>query len=785
MRRRLQTKTGKIIILASYLTLIIIFWRSLPSPLFSDPTSTLLESRDGQLLSAIIAEDMQWRFPESKHVPEKFETCLLAFEDRYFHWHPGINPVSVYRALKQNIRQRERVSGASTISMQVIRMSRKNKARTIKQKLIESILAVRMEMKYSKEKILKVYASHAPFGGNVVGLDAAAWRYYGRPAGELSWGESATLAVLPNAPSLIFPGKNKTKLRNKRNRLLKKLLKRDKIDSTTYRLALLEDLPGKPHELPQNAIHLLTRLINEGKKGKRLKTTLDYQLQRQLRSIAAHHQKRLNNNSIQNLSILVLDNRNNKVISYIGNVISGQAGENGEMIDIITAPRSTGSILKPFLFAGMQDKGLLLPEALVSDIPAVYGNYRPENYNHQFTGAIPASKALSRSLNVPAVHMLSHYGVPRFYNNLKELGIQTLQYSPEHYGLSLILGGAEATLWDLTNAYAGFSKRLLNEATENDTNHISMDKADYLAHSQKGHKSGGSYPYSSAAAWLTLEAIQKTNRPAMQTGWENFYSSPVVAWKTGTSHGNRDAWAIGIGPEYTVGVWSGNADGEGRPKLTGVNASAPVLFHVFELLQPKKWFHKPSNMKRIEVCKISGFKASEICPETKFIEATPNGDKTPLCPYHKIIHFDQEKEYRVNLDCASPDEITTETRFVLPTVMEKYYKTRNPFYKVLPPFKEGCGNPAEGVLEIIYPENHTEIFLPRDLASTKKKVVFKAAHRQNDMTLFWFMDESFIGTTKGFHKISISPVPGEHSLTVTDERGISINRHFRVIGKKG
>jgi penicillin-binding protein 1C len=270
----------------------------------------------------------------------------------------------------------------------------------------------------------------------------------------------------------------------------------------------------------------------------------------------------------------------------------------------------------------------------------------------------------------------------------------------------------------------------------------------------------------------------------MQAGWQYFYSSPLVAWKTGTSHGNRDAWAIGISPEYTVGVWSGNADGEGRPKLTGVSASAPILFHVFELLQPKQWFQKPQDMKRIEVCKVSGYKASEICPKTKFMEAPPSGDKTPVCPYHKVIHLDQKKQYRVNRDCVSPEEIVTEIRFVLPTLMEKYYKTRNPFYEVLPPYRKDCGSPAEDVLELIYPENNTNIFLPRDLASSKKNVVFKAAHRQSDITLFWFMDESFIQITEGFHEISVNPKPGEHSLTVTDENGNSINRHFTVIGKE-
>ncbi|MFO8053615.1 MAG: penicillin-binding protein 1C [Bacteroidales bacterium] len=778
MRRFIHSIWVKLFYVLFVVWVMLRFYGSVPDDLFRDPSSTLVESCDGRLLSAIIADDMQWRFPEQETVPEKFSVCLREFEDRYFLHHPGVNPISVWRALLQNLRAGHRVSGASTLSMQTIRLSRKGKPRNIVQKVIESIMALRLEMKYSKEEILCLYVSNAPFGGNVVGLEAAAWRYYGRPPSALSWGESATMAVLPNAPGLIFPGRNKKELREKRDRLLKQLFHKNYIDTSDYHLSLQEPLPGAPHSLPQKAPHLLTHCLNDGKKGERIVSTLDYDLQIQLEQIVSHHQTRLDNNGIQNMAVLIINNKKNQVAAYTGNSISGG---NHEMIDMISARRSTGSILKPFLYAGMLQQGKLLPEALVRDVPSTYGNYRPSNFNKQYSGAVPASRALNQSLNVPCVHMLNSYGVTPFYEKLKQLGFSTLRHPPGHYGLSLILGGAEATLWDLTNAYALLSQTLLFDSPENSANHPALFQAGYDSLQGHGKPINSTLPFQPSAVWYTLKAIQKTNRPSSHSGWQNFYSSPQVAWKTGTSHGNRDAWAIGITPAYTIGVWCGNADGEGRAELTGIKAAAPVLFHVFDLLKPQGWFKKPlENMKNVKVCSRSGFKASGICPQTKFTMAPENAAKSPICPYHKIIHLNKNGNFQVNANCTPIQNMTTETWFVLPPLMEKYYKTSDPFYKPLPPFKDGCGEQSQNILEVIYPEDQDRIFLPRDITSSQKQVIFKAAHKNQNATLFWFIDKTFIATTKGFHEISVVPEKGEHTLHITDINGNSVKRRFHI-----
>ncbi len=355
---------------------IAIGFLSLPVVSFNDPTNTVLEDGKGAILSARIASDGQWRFPDCDSVPYKIEQSIRYFEDEYFRRHPGINPVSLSKALIRNIRAKKVVSGGSTITMQVVRLSRQGKPRTVVQKVIEMVLALRLELSYSKENIFLLYASHAPFGGNVVGIDAASWRYYGRPASKLSWSEAATLAVLPNAPALIHPGRNQERLLSKRDGLLEKLEEKGLIDSVSCELSKLEPLPHKPHPLPQTSSHLLDRAELDGYRGQRIKTTLDKDLQEQLNTLVERHHQHLRQNEIHNAAVLILDIKEKKVIAYVGNTQSAEENS-GKYVDIIGAARSSGSILKPMLYTLMLDEGEILPDNLVPDIPTHFSGYSP------------------------------------------------------------------------------------------------------------------------------------------------------------------------------------------------------------------------------------------------------------------------------------------------------------------------------------------------------------------------------------------------------------------------
>ena len=438
--------------------LLLAYWFCLPNPLFTYPTCMILEDNQGNLLGARIAADGQWRFPYNELLSEKFIDAIIEFEDRRFYKHPGVDPIGIARAMEQNFRLGKRVSGASTISMQTIRLSRQGKPRSIYQKMVEIILATRLEIRYSKKEILALYASNAPFGGNVVGLHSASWRYFGKNPDQLSWAEAATLAVLPNSPSLIHPGRNRQTLLAKRNRLLDRLLANGKIDELTCELAKEEPLPEKPLALPRLAPHLLDRAYQEHFRGKngqvsRLRTSIDRTLQQQATQILQRHQRDLSGNGVHNIAAVIMEVETGQVVAYVGNVI-GAGKEHGEAVDIIKAPRSTGSILKPFLYALAINDGNILPTSLLTDIPTQLKGYRPENYHKSYDGVVPARRALARSLNVPSVYLLQDYGLEKFHFGLQKIGLTTITQMPNHYGLTLILGGAEAKLWDLCNAYS-------------------------------------------------------------------------------------------------------------------------------------------------------------------------------------------------------------------------------------------------------------------------------------------------------------------------------------------
>ncbi len=777
---KLWNKTVLILSAAFFLVFLAVFF-SVPRPLFKVPYSTVIDSEEGKLLGARIAADQQWRFPEPDSLPVRYQTCVIHFEDRYFRSHPGINVFALARALVQNLRAGRVVSGGSTITMQVCRLARENPDRTILNKIIEMIWALNLELRFSKDEILKMYASHAPFGGNVVGIEAASWRYFSRPAAELSWAETATLAVLPNAPSLIYPGRFDQKLKEKRDRLLFKLLDDGEIDSMTYQLSLAEPIPEKAFALPELAYHLVERAVQE-EGQKRTRTTIDYFLQQKLNEVAQSHHRVLEANHINNLAILVADLSTKEVKGYVGNVFDKNAAEHGSHVDIIQAPRSTGSILKPFLYCKMLDEGLITPRMLIPDVPTRFGGFTPTNFNHDYNGAVPAEEALARSLNIPAVKMLQSYGVAPFYNFLKKSGMKSLTKGPDHYGLSLILGGAEVSLWNLTGMYTSLAGLLQTYNTHDGSYPVNPFselkwKKEIPVEIETQTTRG---TVSAAAVYLTLDAMKQVERPESEEGWEEFTSARNIAWKTGTSYGFRDAWAVGISGRYVVAVWAGNADGEGRQGLTGIGAAAPVLFDVLSLFPASAWFTAPvDEMEQTEVCAQSGFRPGPDCEETTVLWL-PRKSKVEVCPWHRKIHLDETAKYRVNADCYPVSKMKHQSWFVLPPAMEYYYKRSNPTYKTLPPVMAGCDQIQES-MEFIYPREWEKVFIPRYLDGTSGQVVFELVHRSADAVVYWQLDQQFLGSTSGIHQQALHPAAGWHILNVTDNQGSSITKRFLVV----
>ena len=707
---------GRLVLRIALGTVLLGYLLCMPRNLFRGvPYSTVVVDRGGQLLGARIADDGQWRFPPSDTVPEKYAKALVRFEDKRFRYHPGVDLLSIGRAVRDNLREGRVTSGGSTITMQVIRLSRQRE-RTLWQKAVEAVLATRLELRYSKRKILALYASHAPFGGNVVGLEAASWRYFGRPPGELSWAESATLAVLPNAPSSIHPGRGREELLSKRNRLLENLLRHGEISPSVYEEAITEPLPEAPVPLPSHARHL----VETQKKGVRTVLDIDLALQKRVEAVTDRFSDDLALSGAADMAAVVMELSGGGVVAYVGNTSPGRE-RTGSEVDIARSPRSTGSILKPFLYCSALQDGKILPETLLPDVPVNLGGFTPQNFDMQFHGAVPAAEALSRSLNVPAVHLLRMYGVPRFHQLLKDCGLTTLTMDASHYGLSLILGGAEGTLLDITRAYAG------------------------MVMQPRG------FPLDDPVAlWYTYEALGRVNRPD-EIDWKLVPSVRKAAWKTGTSYGFRDAWAVGVTPDYAIGVWCGNADGHGVPALTGAKAAGPVLFALLNLLpEGEKWFPEPSGGIYADVCTDSGMLKSLECPTYKSVLLPAKAMETAVCPYHKGGSF------------------------VLPPAMEWYYKPYHPEYA--PPVSAS----EVPLLEFIYPESGSVIYLPRQLDGSAGEAVFRIAHRDPGATVWWHLDGEYCGETRLVHEMGFAPAPGAHTLVAVDDKGNTAAVRFSV-----
>lgn len=758
---------------------------------FDDPLSTVILDRNGELLGATIASDGQWRFGVAAAVPDRYAAAIIRFEDRRFFRHPGIDPIAVGRAVVQNLRERDIVSGGSTLTMQVVRLARKGRARTLTEKVIEAVLAVRLEVALSKRQILALHAAYAPFGGNTVGLDAAAWRYFGREPDRLSWAETAMLAVLPNAPSLIHPGRNREALKKKRDRLLDSLQAAGILDEMACRLAKEEALPPAPQPLPMVASHLLARVRTAARRAERWKTgdgspwvrtSVQRDVQVRATDILRRHQRSLAQNGVHNAAALVVEVETGAVAAYVGNVSGAETGAHGEHVDVIPARRSTGSTLKPLLFAAMLDAGEVLPGQLVPDVPSHFGAFHPENFDRAYAGAVRAEIALARSLNVPAVRMLRSYGVDRFYSTLRDVGLTTLSRPASDYGLALILGGAEGSLWDMTGVYAGMARVAAGAGGFAPPAYSWPARTEAPGHDREP-------ALRAAACHLTLKAMLEVERPGDELSWRAYSSARKIAWKTGTSYGFRDAWALGVTSRYAVGVWAGNADGEGRPGLTGYSAAAPILFELFDLLPAGREITPPdSELHDIDVCAHSGMRAGPHCSRTRAQLVPRAGLASPPCAYCRLVHVDAPAEWQVHGDCEPVSQIRAASWFVLPPAMEMHYRRRHADYQPPPPFRADCrahGSAAQtaAALSCVYPKEAAQVYVPIEMNGGLGRIVFEAAHRNAEASVYWHLDDEYYGETRDIHQLALAPAPGPHVLTLVDENGETVRRRFTVIAR--
>jgi penicillin-binding protein 1C len=778
----------------------VAWWRMLPEPLLATPRSYVLEARDGTLLSARIAADGQWRFPSADAVPRKFRRALLVYEDKRFEHHLGVDPLAVARAVKLNVSAGRIVSGGSTLTMQLSKWVRDARGeRSYRAKFLDVLLAFRLEWRYGKGELLALYAANAPYGGNVVGLDAASWRYFARPPERLSWSEAATLAVLPNNPSLVHVSRNRARLRDKRDQLLHRLAAAGDLTALDLELALAEPLVAEPHPLPDLAPHLLETLRQQYPDRHRLRTTLDARLQANATQQVGEHSALLARQQVHNAAAIVIDNVTFEVLAYVGNSGGQEKGDRsilgkidlspfssplprGHAVDIIRRPRSTGSILKPLLYAAMLEDGTLTPRMLLPDVPTHYDGFAPENFDRQYRGAVRADEALAHSLNVPAVRMLKVYGVARFADLLRNAGMTTLTRPADDYGLTLILGGAEGTLWEISAMYASLAAMARSGEAET----APRFRAPQVLR-EAGTRARDETPIGPGSAWLTLATLLEVPRPGEEGAWRNFASSRAIAWKTGTSFGLRDGWAVGTTSRYTIGVWVGNASGEGRPGLTGSAMAAPLMFGLFNAVPSSAWFERPTYaLRAIEVCENDGYLAKDDCAtERAWVPRTSHFDL--LSPHNIRVHLDTTNR-RVDSACESPGNMRHASWFVLPPAEEYYFRRAHAAYRPLPALRADCGGSdrpgGRATLAVLYPDANARVLIPRELDGVRGRTVFEAVHRRREATIYWHLDDRYLGETHTFHQQSLDIDPGEHILTLVDDRGERVARRFSVLATR-
>lgn len=755
-----KIKLRYLILLIIGLSSVIYFLFPFQEPLFANNYGSLIKSNDGQILEAFINEQEQWHFPPTQDsIPHKLEQAVIHFEDENFHHHIGVDFKAIIRAAIGNLKAGKIISGASTIHMQVARM-RNPKPRTFINKLKESLDAIRIYLHFSDEEVLKAYLQHAPYGGNVIGYETASYKFFDKSPKQLTWGEAATLAIMPNAPGMIYPGKTSVQLKAKRNRLLNKLYRKNVITEYTNKLASIEPIPTKFYSFQKPAPHLARYLQKQYPDKQLIETTIDLSIQKLANQIASRYQTILGAYDIHNLSILIADTKTGAIKAYVGSSEFFDKFHNGQ-VDGVQAVRSSGSILKPFLYALAMEEGLILPNTLIRDLPTYFDGFSPSNANDKYAGVITAEQALIQSLNIPAVRLLNAYGYFQFYQFLKYAGISSLFRNADDYGLPIILGGAEVSLWEMIPIY----RALANEGRYTPNTLLLKNE---LKEPKKLFSSGASY--------LTLEMISNLVRPGAEHYWQKFNQQEKIAWKTGTSFGHKDAWAMGVNSQYTIGVWAGNFTGESNKNLSGASSAGPILFDLFQSLNRENknnWFdYNEMDFKEKKICTLSGLSASNSCPEVQMQLVPIEMNSMKICNYHKKVYLSNNLQFQVCSSCWSKYGKIEQDLLIYPPDIAYYLRLNGQYVDNIKPHAPDCSNyVSANSTKIIYPNLSSKLFLPRDYDGTLQAVICKLATNKAVEEVYWYLNDIYLGSTTDKHQMAIKFKKGENTLKVIDNIG--------------
>lgn len=757
-------KLKGLVILGSLLVAFLMVDRlifPLPVESLSKPNAIFVYSRDNHLMRCFMSSDDFWRKPvEFDKISPFLINTVLACEDRWFYYHPGFNIVSLISAAIDNIESGKIVRGGSTITMQIARMI-EPKPRNLKSKIIEIFRAVQLEIHYSKKELLEFYFNLAPYGGNIEGIAAASYFYFDKPPNELSPGQIAFLTALPRSPEEYRPDRNNEACYEVRNKVLKTMLERKLINKSEYNDAIEEKIPGERTNQPMIAPHLCQELVRIKPEESEIISTVDLNLQTICERILQIYSRQLDSKDIHNASIVVMDNASGEVLALVGSIDFFDDQHSGQINGAVAA-RSPGSTLKPFVYALALDKGLISPKKYLEDLPVFYSGYSPQNYDDTYSVVVSAENALKLSLNVPAVNILADVGLKDFHDILKKDGITTLKGEYYNYGLPLILGSCEVKLLELANLYRALANggfytgyKLLPGQSDNTTDTL----------------------FSRGASFIVAQILSDLARPEFPSSWEFAENIPIIAWKTGTSYGRKDAWSIGFNPQYTIGVWVGNFTAEPSPELVGVEAAAPVLFEIFSAITSKAeggWFSQPDDVSIREVCSISGLAPGPYCPTTVEECFLPGVTSSKKCDIHQEILVDNNTGFWLCRNCLAGKDVRHEIKEIWPAEIATWLGKTGSYCQDIPIHNPSCRGNYYGDRPVINSPRDDGNYIVRDYISADLQgIMLDASAASGTNSLFWFIDGNLYCALRPGERAFYTPMPGKHNIVCSDDQGRS------------
>jgi penicillin-binding protein 1C len=765
-RRRLFQLGGGLLLVA---LLALVLDRLFPLPL-APQYSPLVLAADGSVLHAYLNPTQKWRMKtELPEITPALQTAIIEKEDRYFRYHFGVNPVAIAQAAGRNIFRKGRTTGASTITMQVARLL-EPKERTFGNKLLEMLRATQLEAHYNKAEILQLYLNLVPYGSNIEGVKSAALLYFQQPPHYLSLAQTVTLAIIPNRPGGLLLGKNNEQILAERNRWLRYFGQEKLFPAQDIADALLEPLNAQRHAAPTLAPHLARRLVRAQPGTPLIYSTLRPATQAKAEDLARNYVRRLGTLGISQASVLVVNNRTHAVEAYVGSADFHDVAALGQ-VDGVQAIRSPGSTLKPLLYGLALDRGLLTPKTVLPDVPTNFQGFRPENFDKHCLGEVTMERALTYSLNIPAVRVLSDVSVPVFTSTLRQAGFRQVARDAPKLGLSAILGGCGATLEELTGLYAALANS-------------GVYKPVMLTSRGTSRAPSGTRVLSKAAAYLLTDILAQRTRPDLPVDAASSRHLPRIAWKTGTSYGRRDAWSIGYNKDYTIGVWVGNFSGQGSPALTGADVASPLLFDLFNALaynSTNEWFAPPASLDFRLVCAETGLVPGEHCDNQLIDYYLPGASNSRRCQHQQEVLVSADGAYCYCRACAPAAGYRRELYPNVAPEILAYREAQGQPTRRLPPHNPDCrlvrGTSADApeaapLLAITSPAAHAEYVLD---GTDKQQLLLSCAAAGEVRQVYWYVNDQFLRAAKATERVFFRPPTGEVKISCADDHGRNVD----------